>query len=133
VSANRGGPAGRRAAVVLIAPAGMLIALLAGCGTSDGGAGADLPRPAAVTEPAGTPAPTSVAPAGDTVATTGATTDTAPDAPSPTGADLPADDGGTEPGVAAPPLTEEEIADIERQLDEIDELLTGIELDLEQD
>ena len=84
---------------------------LASCGSSDAG-GATIPSTPAVTQPATTATPT--------------TTPPATKAPTPPATEVTT----TTAGVT---VTDAEVADLEKQLDEIDQLLVGVDADLSQD
>ena len=105
----------RRTAVVLTALAVSITFGLAACGASDANGGPTSPVTVAV---ATTTAATDPATSAHTVPTT-----TAPVAP---------DDSVTTTD-GAETLSDAEVADMEKQLDEIDQLLAGVDADLSQD
>jgi hypothetical protein len=130
----------RRVAVALVLP---IVTLLAGCGGDAPAGGEPLPIPSIVvpvsaldppaaaasgdasatsTVPASRPTTTAPSTTSTTPSTTTIASSTAPNVPVPTA------DGAT-----TPPITEAEIAELERQLDEIDALLAGVEHDLDED
>jgi hypothetical protein len=100
-----------RRCVVLIAPVAISTALLGACGSS--GPAAQPTAPAVNQQAATTPTttPTTAAPP-TSVATTPA---------------------ATEPTTTTTAVTEVDVADLEKQLDEIDQLLAGVQSDLSQD
>jgi hypothetical protein len=116
-----------RPAAALLASLAVAVGLAA-CGSSDA-SGDTTPPPAtsatqAAPEPSTTAAVVTLPPATDPEATAPPTT-AATTAPA---TDVPATDA-TEAVV----MTDAEIADLERQLDEIDQLLAGVDADLAQD
>lgn len=121
-----------RAAVLLTVTVGLVGALgLGACSSSDASGDATVAVTATeaieVTTPATQPPVTTstVAPVADTVPTTAraaTTTSVAPTTAAPAQADS-----------EALVLTDEEVADFERELDEIDQLLAGVDADLSQD
>jgi hypothetical protein len=120
----------QRAAVLLTVTVGLVGALgLGACSSSDASGDAIVTVTATeATAPAATQPPvttSTVAPVADTVPTTApapTTTSVAPTTAAPAQADS-----------EALVLTDEEVADFERELDEIDQLLAGVDADLSQD
>ena len=101
-----------RSTAMMIATLAVAVGL-ASCGSSDAG-GATVPPAPAATQPATTPTPTTTAePETTTVSAPLATEVATPTA-----------------GVT---VTDAEVADLEKQLDEIDQLLAGVDADLSQD
>jgi hypothetical protein len=98
-------------AVMLAALAASFTVGLAACGSSDAKSGPTLP----VTVP---------------VATTRVATQPATSVPITT---APATDGSVATTDGAEPLSDAEVADMEKQLDEIDQLLAGVDSDLSHD
>jgi hypothetical protein len=104
----------RQTAVMLAAAAVSITFGLAACGASDAKGGPASPATVAVaTTTAATHRATSV----QTVPTTAPATS----------------DGSVETTDGAAPLSDAEVADMEKQLDEIDQLLAGVDSDLSQD
>ena len=99
-----------RSTAMMIATLAVAVGL-ASCGSSDAG-GATIPSTPAVTQPATTATPTTTPPA---------TT-----APTPPATEVTTRTGGVT-------VTDAEVADLEKQLDEIDQLLAGVDADLSQD
>jgi hypothetical protein len=101
---------------------------LAACGSSNGGVSATVPTPTttpAVTAPPAAPATTEATVAPTTIAVTATTA-----APATTEAPAPA---ATEPQSNTITVTDADVADLEKQLDDIDQLLAGVDSDLSQD
>jgi hypothetical protein len=106
---------------------------LGACSSSDAGGDATVPRSIATvtateaTAPAATQPPvttSTVAPVADTVPTT---------APAPTTTSVAPTTAPAQADSEALVLTDQEVADFERELDEIDQLLAGVDADLSQD
>lgn len=100
---------------------------VAACGSSDAGSStvpavAPTTQPAVTTQVATAPAATD-APVVTTVAVS-STAPTATDAPAP---------AATEPQSSTISVTDADVADLEKQLDDIDQLLAGVDADLSQD
>jgi hypothetical protein len=125
----------QRAGVLLTVTVGLAgVVGLGACSSSDASGDATVPRSIVTvtateaTAPAATHPPvttSTVAPVADTVATAApapTTTSVAPTTAAPAQADS-----------EALVLTHEEVADFERELDEIDQLLAGVDADLSQD
>jgi hypothetical protein len=113
-----------RATAMMIATLAVTVGL-ASCGSSDADGPTVPPAPAA-TQPATTaaPAPATTAPTVTVPATTAApATTVAPTTPA-------TEVATTTAGVT---VTDAEVADLEKQLDEIDQLLAGVDADLSQD
>jgi hypothetical protein len=111
-----------RSTAMMIATLAVAVGL-ASCGSSESG-GATVPPAPAATQPATTQAPTTtVAPAAAPTTTAAPETTAAPTPPA-------TDVATTTAGVI---VTDAEVADLEKQLDEIDQLLAGVDADLSQD
>ena len=116
-----------RPAVALLTAVAIAVGLSA-CGSSDASSDPTVPVSApAVAQPAAT-VPTVAQPAVTQPATTAPVVTTAA-APAPT---VPAPAATEAPG-ATMSVTDAEVADLEKQLDEIDQLLAGVDADLKQD
>ena len=115
----------RPSATLLASFAALAVAVgLASCGSSDASGVTAVPAPsAAVTVPVSEPAPTSTAPA---ATTTTVVVVTSPPAP-------PATEAAPTTTNNIVVVTDAEVADLEKQLDEIDQLLSGVDADLSQD
>lgn len=103
-----------RSTAMMIATLAVAVGL-ASCGSSDAG-GATIPSTPAVTQPATTATPTTTATAAPETTT----------APTPPATEVTTTTGGVT-------VTDAEVADLEKQLDEIDQLLAGVDADLSQD
>ena len=109
---------------VLLAMLGITVGLAA-CGSSDASVSTTVPSAPAVTQPAITVPAATVAPTTVPVATVPAAT--VPVATVPPATDAPAATAVTL-GVS-----DAQVADLEKQLDDIDQLLAGVDADLKQD
>ena len=106
---------------------GLGSAVLAACGSSDAGGAGTVPAVVATTRPASTTPATSAPQTTDAPPTTSAVISTAPaatDSPAPT---------TTEAAADVISVTDADIADLEKQLDDVDQLLAGVDADLQQD
>jgi hypothetical protein len=119
--------------MMVAALAATIVLGLAACGSSDAGSDATVPVTAsAVTEPVVTE-PATVETVATPVDTTPASTtpDALPETSLPTGPA--ATDAPVQADGVTLVVTDAEVADLEKQLDEIDQLLAGIDADLSQD
>ena len=120
----------RPAATLLASFAALSVAVgLAACGSSDASGVTAVPSPSAATiVPVSEPAPTSTAAAATptTVVVATTPTSTSPAVPPATEAAPTTTDN-----IAV--VTDAEVADLEKQLDEIDQLIAGVDADLSQD
>jgi hypothetical protein len=117
----------RLAALALIVGLGTVG--MTACGSSDADGSPTVPTVAPTTQPAATTVPVATSPVTTEApaVTAGAVSSTAPTA---TDAPVPA---ATEPESSEISVTDADVADLEKQLDDIDQLLAGVDSDLSHD